>query len=66
MTWSIKPHNLIKLASALVNKTTYYIQSIGLTKQGQNEQWPNKKGQLQIPILIGYLGDMCNILIMFD
>jgi hypothetical protein len=32
MAQSIKPPNLVKLASALVNKDTYYIQSIGSTK----------------------------------
>jgi hypothetical protein len=32
----------------------------------QNGQWPTQKGQLQIPILIGYLGTTFNILTMFD
>jgi hypothetical protein len=32
MAWSIRPPNLVKWASALINKATYYIKSIRLTK----------------------------------
>ncbi len=51
-----KTTNLVKLASALVNKDTYYIQSIRLSQSGQ-VYWPSQKVQLQIIILVGYLGD---------
>jgi hypothetical protein len=45
----------------------YYIQSIRLINRfGQNGQWPSQKGQLQIPILVEYLGTTCNILAIFD
>jgi hypothetical protein len=49
-----KTTDLVKLASAQINKDTYYIQSIRFSQSGQ---WPSQKVQLQIIILIGYLGD---------
>jgi hypothetical protein len=33
---------------------------------GQNGKWLNKKGQLRIPILVGYFKTTCNILTMFN
>jgi hypothetical protein len=57
--------HLVKLASALVNETTCYIQSMKLTKYAWSK-WPSLQGQLKIPILIMYLEITCNILTMFD
>jgi hypothetical protein len=54
--WTLKYH-LVKLVNGLINKTT---------QSSQIGQWLNQKGQLQILILVGYLGTTFNILNMFD